>query len=479
VAVAAAVGDALGAGYEFATPPGPGSAAEFRVGTLTGGAPGTWTDDTELTWCVLDALAEHRAARGAPVRADDPAVGDGIAARFSDWFDGDPADVGSTTAAAFAGERTAAGLTATARAHQDRTGRGAGNGSLMRTGPVALATVAATPGAATDAAIAAGARAVSDLTHGDPEAGDACVLWSVAIDRAARSGRLDGIRDGLALIPDARRARWERLLDDAATRPPTSFTPNGYAPTALAAALAAIWQTPVPAEQPCRHLEASLHTVIGVGDDTDTTAAIAGGLLGAAWGATAVPWRLRRHVRGWPGLRAGDLGALAVRVAHGDDPAGWPSAVDLSDHYRRTHPAEPFAVAAPGDDDLILGNVAALGSGLVDDVDAVVSLCRIGAGQRRADHHEFWLVDHPDRGRNPNLDFVLADAAEAVCTLRNEGKRVFLHCVAGASRTPTVAAFALARRRGIRPQAALDEVAGVLPVCVPNPTFASLLASAP
>ena len=52
-----------------------------------------------------------------------------------------------------------------------RTGRTAGNGSLMRTAPVALAYLD------DEAALVEAARAVSELTHYDPEAGDACVLW--------------------------------------------------------------------------------------------------------------------------------------------------------------------------------------------------------------------------------------------------------------------------------------------------------------
>ena len=55
------------------------------------------------------------------------------------------------------------------------TGRTAGNGSLMRTAPVALAYLD------DEAALAEAARAVSELTHYDPEAGDACVLWCLAM----------------------------------------------------------------------------------------------------------------------------------------------------------------------------------------------------------------------------------------------------------------------------------------------------------
>ena len=62
------------------------------------------------------------------------------------------------------------------------TGRTAGNGSLMRTAPLALAYLD------DEAALVEAARAVSELTHFDAEAGDACVLWSLAIRHAILTG---------------------------------------------------------------------------------------------------------------------------------------------------------------------------------------------------------------------------------------------------------------------------------------------------
>lgn len=79
-----------------------------------------------------------------------------------------------------------------------------GNGSLMRTAPVALAHLG------DDHAIARSAVDVSALTHGDPLAGEACVLWCIGIDRAVREGRLDGVRDGLALLESSSARRIER-----------------------------------------------------------------------------------------------------------------------------------------------------------------------------------------------------------------------------------------------------------------------------
>ncbi|OBG34917.1 hypothetical protein A5671_03690 [Mycolicibacter heraklionensis] len=50
------------------------------------------------------------------------------------------------------------------------------------------------------------------------------------------------------------------------------------------------------------------------GGDTDTVAAIAGGLLGAVYGASAVPSRWRLLLSGWPGLRTRGLIQLADAI---------------------------------------------------------------------------------------------------------------------------------------------------------------------
>ena len=60
--------------------------------------------------------------------------------------------------------------------------------------------------------------------------------------------------------------------------------------------------------------------------DTDTVAAIAGGLLGARWGASAAPLARQRILHGWPGLRGRDLIVLALGSAQNGQsgPDGWP-----------------------------------------------------------------------------------------------------------------------------------------------------------
>jgi ADP-ribosyl-[dinitrogen reductase] hydrolase len=292
-----AVGDALGAGYEFTTP-GPDADIEVVGGGGPGWAPGEWTDDTAQAVAIAEVLATGR--------ADLVAIGQ----RILDWRADGPKDIGIQTSAVLGAARSAADLPGAAAAHFARNPRGAaGNGSLMRTAPVALARLG------DDEGIADLARRVSLLTHGDPLAAEACVLWCTAVDRAVREERLDGVRDGLALLPADRRADWSRWLDEAEARPPATFNPNGFVVPALQAAHAAIVQTPVPADDPARHLRDALVAAVRIGHDTDTVAAIAGQVLGARWGASAVPERWRRLLHGWPGLDADDLVRLALRVA--------------------------------------------------------------------------------------------------------------------------------------------------------------------
>jgi hypothetical protein len=86
--------------------------------------------------------------------------------------------------------REAADLARLARARfKGSRDNSAGNGSLMRTAPVALAHLG------DDEELSASARAISDLAHGDCLTGKACVRWRVTIERAVRDERLVGIRE--------------------------------------------------------------------------------------------------------------------------------------------------------------------------------------------------------------------------------------------------------------------------------------------
>lgn len=81
---------------------------------------------------------------------------------------------------------------------------------------------------------------------------------------------------------------------------------------AFGAFAAALW-----AVSHASSLEDGLQRAVSIGHDTDTVAAIAGALLGAWHGASAVPERWRRRLFGWPNLKAADLGRSGLEAAAG------------------------------------------------------------------------------------------------------------------------------------------------------------------
>lgn len=456
-----AVGDALGAPYEFgvATPGVDGP--QMIGGGLGGFAPGEWTDDTTMAWAILDV-----AASGADLRSD--AALTRIARHFRAWYDSRPPDIGNQTRSVLEKvgfDPTGAALTQVSADLHARTGHTAGNGSLMRTAPVALPYLDDADG------LVEAARAVGALTHYDPRAQEACVLWSLAIRHAILCGELD-LRAGLAHLDAEAAAYWHERIGEAEAGPPSRFRPNGWTVAALQAAWSAIVHTPVRADGPT-HLQDALTTAIGIGDDTDTVAAIAGALLGAAHGASALPARWRRLSHGYPGLRGERLVGLAHMAANGGPGKyGWPE-VDHIDYS--VYGAPHTLVQHPHDDGVWLGDASAH-EALPPSITAVVSLCLMGRTQVPGDveHVPFRLIDLPDPEVNPQLDFVLSDAASTVAALREEGHQVLVHCVAAQSRTPAVG-IAYALLRGVELDEATRSVCGVLPQAAPNRGFLAAL----
>lgn len=297
VLLGTAIGDALGVPYEFAERLGPDDIPVMKGGGLGNYEPGEWSDDTSMTVAIAEAVAD-----GHDLTSEDGL--DAVARGFMRWytdFDGNPPDIGNQTRAVLSAtyRRLKSDPTATAGAAMFAESQvfgaanphSAGNGALMRTAPVALAHLDDRE------TLADAARAVASLTHADELAGDSCVLWSESIRVAIIEGRID-IQAGLDLIPDERRSQWRPWLADATTQSPSRFTPNGFTVTALQAAASSILHT--PADDGPTHVRESLYTAIRIGDDTDTVAAITGGLLGARWGRDGFVEEWVGAVHGWP-----------------------------------------------------------------------------------------------------------------------------------------------------------------------------------
>ncbi|RWR22910.1 ADP-ribosylglycohydrolase family protein [Agrococcus lahaulensis] len=431
--LASAAGDALGAPYEFKAAVLPPTSITVHAGG--GWELGEWTDDTAMAMPILRALSEGRSL-------DDESTLDLIVRDWAGWRV-DAKDVGLQIGQVLRTlpVRTAESARATAEAVHHARGRSGGNGSLMRTGPVALGYLGDAAGAAR------AARAISDLTHFDVDAGDASVIWTLAILHAIETGELD-LDAGIGGLPVERQQRWRDLAVEAERRMPWELTANnGWVVGAFQAAWSAITHSDT--------LAATLELAVRCGNDTDTVAAIAGSLAGAVYGASALPWSLQRHLHGWAddGV-VGDRRTLVewtmLALNGRADSKGWPTAA--------TFPSElhPTLVRHPLDEGVWLGDLASLGS-MPSTVDGVVSLCRVGNTQAavdRANHAEIRLIDAD--GMNPHLDVVLADAADAVATLRAEGREVLLHCYESRSRTAAVAALYAVRHLDVGVDEALS-----------------------
>lgn len=447
--VGSAVGDALGAPFEFGPPgglsarfPRPARGERTEMCGGAGLAPGEWTDDTEMSLLVADSLLE----RGGVDEAD-------LWARFVAWLRAGPRHVGVQTARVLASTSTwpAAAAADVAAGHH-----AAGNGSLMRTLPAAV-FFARSPAEVTRKA----ARRISALTHGDPAAGAGCELYHGMLARAlAGADPLDGLDDELAGLPDVLRAPWAEVLDPH-WEPTHARVPNG-----------AVWPTLGSAVWVLRRfsdVESGLRAVVDLGGDTDTLAAVAGGLLGAVYGIGAIPARwssvVHGSVPGHPGLGGGReaLEALAARL-DGESgtlpaPSAWGPGID------------PVEVAPH----LWLADLSGAARGPADAV--IISLCRAGEGLPQRERRQVWLSDDED-----NLDAraVLADVVGMIEALRSEDRDVLVHCQGGASRTGFVLRGWLQATRGLDPPAATREALRLWPhTATWNPAFDAVLATWP
>ena len=283
----ALVGDAAGAVLEFFGRPIEASDVEHALSMPGGGtwevAPGQITDDGELTMSLLDALVEH------------PENPRGAAAHYARWVASDPFDIGATTAAslgclrhaAWAARAKDAGVdVAMTEAARERCMMSKANGSLMRATPLGVWGARRA-----DRDVIAAAQDDSRLSHPNPACVDACAAYVLAIASLIRAPGNAALALELVHAWATANACEEvrGWLDDADAGKHVPFTPqDGFVRIAFTHAF--------------RHLRlgtpfaAALRETLAGGGDTDTNACIVGGLLGARWGASAIPDAMKTAV---------------------------------------------------------------------------------------------------------------------------------------------------------------------------------------
>lgn len=279
------MGDALGVPYEFHSPDDlpPPHLIEFAPPTgfqrsHQGVPPGTWSDDGAQALILLDSLLECEA-----LDLDHFASGlrrwlmEGFFAINRSVF-----DIGGQTSTAL--NRLGMGVPADASGPAEE--RHNGNGSLMRVLPLALWH------RGDDRELIMLAARQSLPTHGHPRSQVACAVyclwarsilesvahpWDVAVARFFASGGLD-------MFPSAEVA----MVIDPGNAGAARGT--GYVVDTLWSAKAAVEAT--------ADYESCVRHAIAFGHDTDTTAAVAGGIAGLLHGLDGIPDRWRHGLRG-------------------------------------------------------------------------------------------------------------------------------------------------------------------------------------
>ncbi|MFI5042473.1 MAG: ADP-ribosylglycohydrolase family protein [Acidimicrobiales bacterium] len=280
------VGDAVGVPYEFHTPDTIGAVVFGARGSHHQPA-GTWSDDGALMLASLDSLLRPRGPRDQ--RFDPTDQG----ARFLAWADrractpdGDgPFDVGGATGAAL--DRLRRGTPAELAGGTDDHDNG--NGSLMRILPLALVERDVS-----DDVLVDHARRSSSITHGHPISQTTCALYSLVARRLLEGSEpaaaLDDATSTLRQVhtdgidPDT----WDRALDAIEgwrTRAGRTYVIDAFW---------SAWDAFAEADS----YPEAIERAIRYGNDTDTTACIAGGLAGIRWGIEGIPQAWLAGMRG-------------------------------------------------------------------------------------------------------------------------------------------------------------------------------------
>ncbi|MCP3725403.1 ADP-ribosylglycohydrolase family protein [Paraburkholderia sp. CNPSo 3272] len=285
------VGDALGVPFEFKTPnllpprelidmiPPEGYRRSHA------GVPvGTWSDDGAQALCLLATLVECR-------RFSLTDFADRLVRWLDDGYlavDGDVFDCGIQTAEALSKLRDGA----SARESGGASEWDNGNGSLMRVLPLALWHTGP------DDALVRDAHLQSLPTHAHPRSLVACAYYSV-VARGYLSAKTDPwswadqrLEEIYNVWPDQRERNLFLAELDVLRCFPKTDTPRGSG-----YCIDSLWSARKAMEE--ETFEDVVRTAILFGHDTDTTAAIAGGLAGIRFALDGIPTRWLQQLRGF------------------------------------------------------------------------------------------------------------------------------------------------------------------------------------
>ena len=262
-----ALGDALGAPFEFRRAkdvPLPLPAFELPWAGLP---PGATTDDTAMARNLWTSLI----ATGGELDTDD------VLRRHLQWLATSPPDVGNLTRRVLSGWRD--GEPDPAHDYVARRGPevSAGNGSVMCCAPLGLAYAMRSDD------LHEAAPALSAITHADERCRTACLAVTLVAAALVRGDPPEtAVRDALEAVTGREGAEeLEYLVGAAGIDRAIDGPDQGFVFFTAGLALRFAGES--------RGFESGLREVVSLGGDTDTNAAVAGALLGALHGTQALP----------------------------------------------------------------------------------------------------------------------------------------------------------------------------------------------
>ena len=267
--------------YEFGSARAPES-VDFGVTGTHRQSPGTWSDDGALMLALLDAmLVDEPGAKDTVVRRrwDSEVHGERALAWWQvGAYTPDPGrppfDIGNTTRVALHALKTGSPAADAGPADE----RNCGNGSLMRILPIALVDHDRP-----DADLADEAMTASRVTHGHPRAQVACALYVLTAARL-----LAGERDRPVALTDATDALRHCFTGDDDRNAALDHLlawPDREGRGRVWDSFWSAWDAFAGADS----YAAVVRRAVAYGNDTDTTAAIAGGLAGIYWTIDSIP----------------------------------------------------------------------------------------------------------------------------------------------------------------------------------------------
>ncbi len=275
-----AVGDALGVPVEFMSREA--IAQNPVTGMLGYGTydlpPGTWSDDSSMTFCTVESLSQGYSVQH---------IGETFVRWYKDDYwtpDGDVFDIGITTKQAIV--RIMQGIPADHAGMEDEMSNG--NGSLMRILPLIFHSHAMEMAERFECA-----RQVSSITHRHIRSALACFYYLETARELLSHNNIKEAVDKVNLgfskfldanseISDAEKLHFSRLLHpDFPSSEEYTIQSSGYVMHTLESSIWCLLNSH-------SYSEAVLKAV-NLGKDTDTTAAVTGGLAGLIYGFDAIP----------------------------------------------------------------------------------------------------------------------------------------------------------------------------------------------